>query len=131
MRSLMIRYRERQSWNDTDVSRPAGTPLKMMLGLWRQHENNKMVMSNRRFTIKKLAEEISISHGSCHTILYNNKNKQKNQNKNFIRIQDSRVTLLVELDPWRALIALDFGKILAETSGRRFTELPNVKFCDL
>ena len=30
-----------------------------------------MVMSNCRITVKELAEEISISHGSCHAILCN------------------------------------------------------------
>ena len=31
----------------------------------------EMIMSNRRITVEKLAEEISISHGSCHAILCN------------------------------------------------------------
>ena len=31
----------------------------------------EIVMSNRRITVEKLAEEISISHGSCHAILCN------------------------------------------------------------
>ena len=74
LRSLIIRYREPQSWNDTNVSRPAGTSLKMML-VSVSGDNveiiKEMIMSNRRITVEELAEEISISHGSCHVILCN------------------------------------------------------------
>ena len=31
----------------------------------------EMVMSSRRITVEELADEISISHGSCHAILCN------------------------------------------------------------
>ena len=76
MSSLIIRYREPQSWNGTDVSRPVGTPQKMMLVSTLVSGDNveiikEMVMSNRRITVDKLTEKISISHGSYHTILCN------------------------------------------------------------
>jgi len=65
-----------QSWNGTEVSKPARTPLKMMLvsdvqniGFWWQRRNNKR--NGHIKSLEELAEEISISHGSCQAILCN------------------------------------------------------------
>jgi len=66
MRSLIIQYREAQSWNDIGVSSPAGTPLKMMLVSISGDKVEilkKMVMSNRRITVEDLLKKFQYYMG--------------------------------------------------------------------